>query len=588
MKKVQFILSILFLSIFMACNDDMLEPNIEQGLTISESNRVRTCGSHEHTSQLISNPDYKQKYTERLERFHKMNSLKKEKAQCNNPVIIPVAIHYQGANNNQEACLITLAQNQIQILNDDYAGTNSDISKWNNQAASSFPGISNGEACLKFVIANTNHPNGFGLQNGDPAITINQTNGDQSNAWSGYLNIFVQPNTGLLGYAPYGGSGNGDGVVIDAAAFGAGNGCGNVSPEAPFNLGRTLTHEVGHYFLLDHIWGNGCNQDDEVADTPAQSSDYSGCPNIGASSCGSTDLHMNYMDYTNDACMYMFSNGQATRMENYVTANLSNLTSNATNVISGVDSDPDGGGSDDGNGDNNGGGDDPDPQPQVCETPSTSSTTVLSQSSILIDWVDIPGAIRYRIRYRKLGTRRWTAHNTNNSERTLSGLENDATYEYQLRTRCPEGWTSFGGKETFTINSEPDNDGGSGSSDSYTLELTLDNYGSETSWYILDANFNTIFSGGPYQDGQSGRIISESLHLPQGCYELELQDAFGDGICCDYGDGSAKIVNPSGQTVVELDGRFGTFDYVGFCVDGDNLRIKNRKRDSKLKKLGKK
>ncbi len=235
-----------------------------------------------------------------------MSAQGREKAQCNSPVIIPVAMHYQGANISQKACFIALAQNQVAILNNDYAGTNSDISKWNNQAANSFPGVSNGEVCLTFVIANTNHPSGFGLQNGDPAVTINRTNGDQSNAWSEYLNIFVQPNTGLLGYAAFGGSGNGDGVVVDAAAFGAGNGCGVVRPEAPYILGRTLTHEVGHYFLLDHIWGNGCNQDDEVADTPNQSSDYTVCQNIGTSSCGSTDMHMNYMDYTlMHVCIYL-------------------------------------------------------------------------------------------------------------------------------------------------------------------------------------------------------------------------------------------------------------------------------------------
>ena len=95
-----------------------------------------------------------------------------------------------------------------------------------------------------------------------------------------------------------------------------------------------MTHELGHYLLLDHIWGGngGCNDDDDVNDSPVSTEPHYGCPNIGASSCSSTDLHMNYMDYTNDACMYMFTAGQSTRMENYFNANLQNVIANAANV----------------------------------------------------------------------------------------------------------------------------------------------------------------------------------------------------------------------------------------------------------------
>jgi len=183
------------------------------------------------------------------------------------------------------------------------------------------------------------------LQDGDLAVTINKTDGDFDTKWSGYLNFFIQSGTGVLGYAPLGGAGNGDGVVIDATAFGLGGGCGSVRPEAPYTLGRTSTHEVGHYLNLDHIWGDGCGQDDGVADTPNSDQEYYDCPSIGENTCGSVDMHMNYMDYTNDACMYMFSAGQATVCEDYVNASLSILSNNASNVIGGVN-----------NGDSTGGG----------------------------------------------------------------------------------------------------------------------------------------------------------------------------------------------------------------------------------------
>jgi len=264
------------------------------------------------------------------------------RATCSNPPVIPVAVHYQGASGADAACLIDLAKNQIAILNDDFGGTNSDIDKWTNDAASSFPGVSNGEACLKFCLADLDHPSGYGLQEGEPAVTINQTTGDSNNDFTGYLNIFVQFGTGVLGYAPLGGSGNGDGVVIEGTAFGSGSGCGNIVPGAPYDLGRTTTHEVGHYLLLDHIWGGGCSQDDDVADTPDSNDSYYDCPSIGESSCGSTDMHMNYMDYTNDACMYMFSAGQMDRSENYVATSLVILTQNASTKCSGANEEEDG------------------------------------------------------------------------------------------------------------------------------------------------------------------------------------------------------------------------------------------------------
>ncbi len=84
---------------------------------------------------------------------------------------------------------------------------------------------------------------------------------------------------------------------------------------APFDKGRTVTHEVGHYLNLRHIWGDGrCQQDDFVADTPSSDGPNYGCPSFPTTNCRSTDMTMNYMDYTNDNCMYMFSEGQKSRL----------------------------------------------------------------------------------------------------------------------------------------------------------------------------------------------------------------------------------------------------------------------------------
>ncbi|MEZ5053960.1 MAG: M43 family zinc metalloprotease [Chitinophagales bacterium] len=86
---------------------------------------------------------------------------------------------------------------------------------------------------------------------------------------------------------------------------------------APFNKGRTATHEVGHWLNLRHIWGDATCGSDLVSDTPTHNTANYGCPAAGhKSTCSGTpvEMWMNYMDYTDDACMYMFSNGQKSRI----------------------------------------------------------------------------------------------------------------------------------------------------------------------------------------------------------------------------------------------------------------------------------
>ena len=122
----------------------------------------------------------------------------------------------------------------------------------------------------------------------------------------------------LLGYAqfPDGGDVDTDGVVMTTTAFGSG---GTAVP--PFDLGRTTTHEVGHYLGLFHIWGNSpfpnCTDSDEVDDTPNQHGPNFGEPSFPTHSCPGQphgDMFMNFMDYVDDAAMVMFSKGQVQRM----------------------------------------------------------------------------------------------------------------------------------------------------------------------------------------------------------------------------------------------------------------------------------
>jgi hypothetical protein len=128
------------------------------------------------------------------------------------------------------------------------------------------------------------------------------------------LNIWVcNMGGGILGYAQFpGGAAATDGVVLDDNATGR-----TGTAAAPFNKGRTATHEVGHWMNLRHIWGDATCGNDQVGDTPLHNTANYGCPAAGhKSTCTGTpvEMTMNYMDYSDDACMYMFSVGQRSRM----------------------------------------------------------------------------------------------------------------------------------------------------------------------------------------------------------------------------------------------------------------------------------
>ncbi len=144
-----------------------------------------------------------------------------------------------------------------------------------------------------------------------------------------YYNIwvldFAAQDDNLLGYAQFpsssnlsgipagGGAASTDGVVINYANFGNSQKGSFSILRAPYNLGRTLTHETGHWLGLRHIWGDAACGDDFCADTPTQASESRGCQK-GRISCGGANMVENYMDYSDDACFNIFTRDQKTRM----------------------------------------------------------------------------------------------------------------------------------------------------------------------------------------------------------------------------------------------------------------------------------
>jgi hypothetical protein len=143
-----------------------------------------------------------------------------------------------------------------------------------------------------------------------------------------FLNLWVCAlGGGLLGYAQFpGGPTATDGVVINYQAFGTSG-----TARAPFDRGRTATHEVGHYFNLRHIWGDteDCSGSDLVADTPNCAGPNFGKPAFPTVTCENGpngDMFINYMDYVDDAAMFMFTAQQVTRMRSALEGPRSSLT----------------------------------------------------------------------------------------------------------------------------------------------------------------------------------------------------------------------------------------------------------------------
>ena len=293
------------------------------------------CGTDERHEILMQDSAYAAQFAEKHVKVK--NYLKDHKdemkADCDEILYLPVAVHFQDVTIDY-ACALQMALSQVETLNMDFSGTNTDISSWVEGRAVRWPQIQNGETCIEFCLATLNHPAGSGIAEGDYAVTLNEYGQiDDIPEWAGYINFFVRNmNGGVLGYSPLGGLGNGDGVVCDIAAFGSVN-CGGNTLMATYNLGRTVTHELGHYLSLNHPFNNpSCAVDgDGIADTPITNNATYGCYAIGEELINCTDpiLWPSFMEYCDDACLYMFSQGQADQITAYVNTSLQALLTNA-------------------------------------------------------------------------------------------------------------------------------------------------------------------------------------------------------------------------------------------------------------------
>ncbi|WP_370089267.1 zinc-dependent metalloprotease [Ekhidna sp.] len=227
---------------------------------------------------------------------------------------VPVVFHIVYSDENQN---ITLEQidSQLATLNKDFRAINSDI----GSVIDEFNG-SVADAKIEFVKADQiiSSPTDPIIRKvtsvevfKDSDLFSSEKGGSNPYSPEKYLNVWVANLAdGLLGFY------HANGVAVDFKSFGT-----KGKAAAPYNLGRTLTHELGHFLSLQHLWGlGGCDSDDGIEDTPNQSSAHSGCSE-NFTSCGTLDMFQNFMNTSTDECLLFFTTGQVEKMRSYISSN---------------------------------------------------------------------------------------------------------------------------------------------------------------------------------------------------------------------------------------------------------------------------
>ena len=385
----------------------------------------RKCGSAEHYHEMLqNNPSFAQQ--RQLIETHTTNYENNPSNHKRAVVTIPVVFHvvYNTAVQNVTDAQI---QSQLTVLNADFRKLNTDISL----LPAAFTGLA-ADCEIQFCLAQQD-PAGLAttgiVRKSTTSTSFSTNNGVKYTAQGGdniwdrnkYLNIWVcNLSGGVLGYAQFpGGPAATDGVVITYTALGT---MGTAA--SPYNKGRTATHEVGHWLNLYHIWGDdgtACTGDDLVSDTPNQADENYGCPTFPQISCSNGpngDLFMNYMDYTNDACMYMFTTGQKTRLSALFAAGGSRAslaTSNGCNA----------------------------PSVATCGNPTGLTSSSITTTGATISWAAVSGATSYNVQYKLSSATTWTTLTASTTSSTLTGLTAGSTYNFQIQAVCASGTSAY-------------------------------------------------------------------------------------------------------------------------------------------------
>ncbi|MDB5197260.1 MAG: C-terminal target protein [Flaviaesturariibacter sp.] len=395
----------------------------------------RKCASFEHLQQQLARDPQLAQQLENIERFTRTNAPSSSSINMRGTPVynIPVVVHVLWnvtAQNISDAQI----QSQIDVLNKDYQLLNADTAS----VPTAFKSLvadcriqfcmaqrTPAGAATNGIIRKQTSKTSFNADTDD--AKSNSTGGDAAWDATKYLNLWIVPDitsggsSGILGYAQFpGGAVATDGVVIGYKYFG-----NTGTAVAPFNKGRTATHEVGHWLNLRHIWGDeaACAADDLVSDTPLQGDKNFGCPSfpkVDACTSGNGVMFMNYMDYTDDACMYMFTNGQKTRMYGVLQSGgaRASLASSLGCTT---------------------------PATSTCDAPAGLTASSITTTGATLNWTAVSGASSYTVEYKTTAASTWTvaASATASTSVAVSGLGAGTAYDWHVRTKCSSGSSAY-------------------------------------------------------------------------------------------------------------------------------------------------
>ncbi|MFV8225186.1 zinc metalloprotease [Christiangramia aquimixticola] len=310
MKRIYLLASALTL-VFASCQksgEEIIDQNLANQETEVFAIAKEQCGTMGVLEENIAkNPELIQSM-EAVEAHTKMaikHGMTKRLA-ADGKIEIPVVFHVI-YNKSSENIPLGQLEDQIVALNEDFS--------LNNPGRNSIPSeFSSVEANIgvRFVLEDVIRVKTKKRRwRPDDSMKFSSSGGSDVVNPQEFLNIWVVGNMpyrggNILGYAQFpGGSWSTDGVVMDHRFTGT----------TQYSTGRTATHEVGHWLNLRHIWGDGgCGATDYVDDTPDSDAPSRGCPSYPTVNCGTADMTMNFMDYSDDPCLNMFTEGQKVRM----------------------------------------------------------------------------------------------------------------------------------------------------------------------------------------------------------------------------------------------------------------------------------
>ena len=372
--------------------------------------------------------------------------------------------------------------------------------------------------------------------------------------------------SGLSGLDAIGGNADSDGVVSSYDVFGSiAYNDGSFLLDATFNKGRTMTHEVGHWLGLRHIWGDATCGDDYCADTPVHHDANYGCPVVVNCDASGNEMVENYMDYTDDTCMNTFTQNQKDRISAVMNnsprrTTLKNSTKNSSIPLFTDDAEVKFEASC--------------PLSACGAIPNQTSqkTTIYNRGTNNLT----SSTFTYSINGGINTTYNWTGNLATNAFSTF-----DVTINSSVNGTINATITKANGKTdqritnntasgTFVLPVAPTNY----TVNDFVFRLQQDEFGSETSWSLKDDSGSILYSGGPYLDETTlPPLIIQNWRLANNhCYVFTINDIGGDGICCDYGVGYYDIKTSDGVIVVS-GASFATTESKTFSINLDEIAV---------------